>query len=172
MGDIQWPWQYSFPPFFTIQPNAETRQKQLDAWRTLVLDYCRTQKVSVIDVREGDLLPVFNNTTISRKLSSEAIMTVLGVLQKTGNAEPLDKSRTRWNIYWHTLDEWASIVYKWAQDNAMLNTVCTFYEISSDSGDLNGIDDAVLTKALRVLERRQQAEILTLDGGSGVKFFS
>ncbi|XP_026810876.1 vacuolar protein-sorting-associated protein 25 [Rhopalosiphum maidis] len=172
MGDIQWPWQYSFPPFFTIQPNAETRQKQLDAWRTLVLDYCRTQKVSVIDVREGDLLPVFNNTTISRKLSSEAIMTVLGVLQKTGNAEPLDKSKTRWNIYWHTLDEWASIVYKWAQDNAMLNTVCTFYEIASDSGDLNGIDDAVLTKALRVLERRQQAEILTLDGGSGVKFFS
>jgi len=38
--------------------------------------------------------------------------------------------------------------------------------------DLNGIDDGVLTKALRVLERRQQAEILTLEGGSGVKFFS
>jgi len=40
------------------------------------------------------------------------------------------------------------------------------------SADLNGIDDAVLTKALKVLERRQQAEILTLEGGSGVKFFS
>lgn len=40
----------------------------------------------------------------------------------------------RWYVYWHTLDEWASIVYKWAQDNAMLNTVCTFYEITNDSG--------------------------------------
>lgn len=40
----------------------------------------------------------------------------------------------RWHVYWHTLDEWASIVYKWAQDNAMLNTVCTFYEIANDSG--------------------------------------
>lgn len=38
--------------------------------------------------------------------------------------------------------------------------------------ELNGIDDGVLSKALRVLEKRQQAEILTLEGGSGVKFFS
>jgi len=38
--------------------------------------------------------------------------------------------------------------------------------------ELNGIDDGILTKALRVLEKRQQAEILTLDGGSGVKFFA
>jgi len=53
-----------------IQPNVETRRKQLDAWRTLVLDYCRTQKVSVIDVREGDLLPVFNNTAISSRCIS------------------------------------------------------------------------------------------------------
>lgn len=32
----------------------------------------------------------------SGKLSPDAIMTVLGVLQKTGNAEPLDKTRTRY----------------------------------------------------------------------------
>lgn len=50
-----------------IQPNSETRKKQLDAWRTLLLDYCRTQKVCIIDVREGDCLPVFNNAAISSK---------------------------------------------------------------------------------------------------------
>lgn len=50
-----------------IQPNAETRKKQLDAWRTLLLDYCRARKVWVIDVREGDGLPVFNNAAISSK---------------------------------------------------------------------------------------------------------
>lgn len=50
---------------------------------------------------------------------------------------------------------------------AVLDFACVFLSI-----ELNGIDDGVLTKALRVLEKRQQAEILTLDGGSGVKFFS
>lgn len=55
------------PHMLRIQPNAETRKKQLDAWRTLLLDFCRTQKISTIDVREGDRLSVFNNTTISSR---------------------------------------------------------------------------------------------------------
>ncbi|VVC43728.1 ESCRT-II complex, Vps25 subunit, N-terminal winged helix,Winged helix-turn-helix DNA-binding [Cinara cedri] len=173
MGEVQWPWQYSFPPFFTIQPNLETRKKQLDAWRSLVLDYCRLHKIFIIDVREGEHLPLFNNTAISRKLSPQAINTVLEVLLSTGNAGMVDKSsRSRWYVYWHTVDEWATIVYKWAQDNAMVNTVCTFYELTNSSGDLNGLDEGILVKALKVLEKRQLAEILTLDSGSGVKFFS
>jgi len=65
------PWL--FLCMYRIQPNAETRKKQLDAWRSLVLDYCRTQKVCVIDVREGDCLPVFNNTAISSKFNNIVI---------------------------------------------------------------------------------------------------
>ena len=61
---MDWPWQYSFPPFFTIQvsnhvlinfilshipddrssllqPHSATRAKQLEAWRHLVLNYCQ-----------------------------------------------------------------------------------------------------------------------------------
>ena len=39
MEEFQWPWQYSFPPFFSIQPNLDTRGKQIDAWKNLVLSY-------------------------------------------------------------------------------------------------------------------------------------
>ena len=28
-------WQVSFPPFYTLQKNEETRKKQLDAWSSL-----------------------------------------------------------------------------------------------------------------------------------------
>ena len=60
---MDWPWQYSFPPFFTIQvsgpghnslpnkstadndflsqPHSATKAKQLEAWRHLVLNYCQ-----------------------------------------------------------------------------------------------------------------------------------
>ena len=33
----EFPWQHSFPPFYTLQPHQETRRKQLDAWRSIVL---------------------------------------------------------------------------------------------------------------------------------------
>ena len=33
----EFPWQHSFPPFFTLQPHQETQRKQLDAWQTIVL---------------------------------------------------------------------------------------------------------------------------------------
>ena len=64
---MDWPWQYSFPPFFTIQvsgpglviysllnkstddnnfltqPHSATKAKQLEAWRHLVLNYCQVE---------------------------------------------------------------------------------------------------------------------------------
>ena len=36
---------YNFPPFFTIQPVLETREKQLALWRQLILDYHTFQKI-------------------------------------------------------------------------------------------------------------------------------
>ena len=36
---MEFPWEYSFPPFFTVQPNAKTREEQLKTWKKLVLDY-------------------------------------------------------------------------------------------------------------------------------------
>lgn len=35
----------------------------------------------------------------------------------------------RWLIYWHTLEEWAMLIYSWAQASGSLNTVCTFFEL-------------------------------------------
>ena len=40
---MEWPWQYSFPPFFTLQPHKDTRDKQIEAWRHLVLNYCQVR---------------------------------------------------------------------------------------------------------------------------------
>ena len=36
----------------------------------------------------------------------------------------------RWHIYWHTLEEWADMVYSWVHSCGMVNTVCTLYEIT------------------------------------------
>ncbi|MBC8132418.1 MAG: hypothetical protein H7X95_05500, partial [Deltaproteobacteria bacterium] len=36
---MEWPSYYSLPPFFTLQPVPNTRQKQLQMWTELVLLY-------------------------------------------------------------------------------------------------------------------------------------
>ena len=37
MASSEFPWQHSFPPFYTLQPHQETKRKQLEAWRSIVL---------------------------------------------------------------------------------------------------------------------------------------
>lgn len=172
MVSIDWPWQYSFPPFFTIQPNAETRNRQLQAWRSLVLEYHRLSKQSVLDVREAERSPLFNNTAINRRLPSDGIVAVLETLAKTGNAEPLDKTKTRWHVYWHTLPEWADIIYSWVQESGLNNSVCTLFEIiNMPDKEFTGLSQDVLIKALRILENRKKAELILSDEDAGVKFF-
>ncbi|PSN39184.1 hypothetical protein C0J52_14044 [Blattella germanica] len=119
MAAVEWPWQYSFPPFFTIQPHNETKIKQISAWRNLVLDYHKNVKQCHLDIREAQRSPLFCNSSINRKLPLEGILMVLDDLARTGNAEPVDKQKHRWYVYWHTLDEWAEMVYCWAQNSGM-----------------------------------------------------
>lgn len=47
-----------------LQPNADTRQKQLAAWCSLALSYCRHRKLYTVDVLEAQENPMFNNKKI------------------------------------------------------------------------------------------------------------
>ena len=50
-----------------LQPNTETRKKQLEAWRSLILSYCRHQRVYTLDLAECLQSPLFYNADIERK---------------------------------------------------------------------------------------------------------
>ncbi len=54
-------WQHDFPPFYTLQPNADTRTKQLSAWRSIVVEYCKKHKLTKFDVRKINDSELFNN---------------------------------------------------------------------------------------------------------------
>uniref|UniRef100_S4PLQ4 Vacuolar protein-sorting-associated protein 25 n=1 Tax=Pararge aegeria TaxID=116150 RepID=S4PLQ4_9NEOP len=175
MAEVVWPWQYNFPPFFTIQPHAETRAKQLEAWQQLIAIYLKSNKQSTIDIREASNSPLFNNTSINRKLSPESILTILEDMAKSGKAAPVDKSKNVWEIYWHSLDEWGNMIYNWANINGMNNTVCTLFELregeNSVGEEFHGLDMNVLIKALKSLEMKGKCELMEFDDNQGVKFF-
>lgn len=52
-----------------LQPNVDTRQKQLAAWCSLALSYCRHHRLYTLDVMEAQESPVFNNKKIERILT-------------------------------------------------------------------------------------------------------
>lgn len=174
-ADIEWPWQYSFPPFFTLQPHPETRAKQVSAWKNLILEYCQKNKIYIIDVREANQMALFNNSAINRKLEASVVSSILSELAKSDNAAPTDKPKHRWEIYWHTLEEWASMIYDFVWDRGMQNTVLTLFELAQGDDvqdqEFCGIQTDVLIKVLRLLENKRKCELILSDEDQGVKFF-
>ncbi|EDO45855.1 predicted protein [Nematostella vectensis] len=181
MAAFEWPWQYTFPPFFTLQPNLDTRRKQLDAWCDLVLTYYKQRKAYSMDVTEAQTCDLFYNKSIERKLSLEGINAVLEELRKKGNLEWEDKKKQRCYIMWRTPEEWANIIFKWVQDNGMTDTVCTLYELMAGDDTAKeafyGIDMWMLKKSLLVLEAKGKAQMFEApdssdESGLGVKFYN
>ncbi|XP_029429642.1 vacuolar protein-sorting-associated protein 25 [Rhinatrema bivittatum] len=170
-----WPWQYSFPPFFTLQPNVDTRQKQLMAWCSLVLTFCRHNKLYILNVMETQESPLFNNKKLQRKLSLESIQIILEELRKKGNLEWLDKNKSSFLIMWRRPEEWGKLIYQWVTKNGMTNSVFTLYELANgddtEKEEFHGLDESMLLRALQALQLEHRAEIITLNDSRGVKFF-
>lgn len=113
----------------------------------MILEYCKQNKITTLDINEAQNNPPFCNTSINRKLPLDGMITVLEYMSKTGNAAAIDKNKNKWEVYWHSLEEWGNIIYSWASENAMTNSVCTLFEIvqgdnSTDQGKL--INDLLL----------------------------
>ncbi|XP_040170287.1 vacuolar protein-sorting-associated protein 25 [Anopheles arabiensis] len=173
MGAFQWPWEYSFPPFFTVQVHAKTKEQQLATWKELVLNYQKHEGQALLNIAED--APPFVNRELARKLSPEARLWVMEELARTGHAATADKRKQQWEVYWHTLDEWSNILYDWAVASGTTNTVCTLYELVAGDNtvgeEFHGLDEGVLKKALKLLEGRGKCELIAFDDNEGVKFF-
>ncbi|CAG2186792.1 EAP20 [Mytilus edulis] len=157
---MEWPWQYNFPPFFTIQPNSDTRKKQLEAWCSLILNYHKQKKSYSIDVTEILNSQLCHNKEIDRKLSLDGLYTVLDELCRTGHLEWKDPKTKKQCL----------IISK-----SMTNTVCTFYELTngeeSEGTEFHGLEKWLLLRAIKTLEAQRKAEIMMFDDSEGVKFF-
>ncbi|KAI2800542.1 hypothetical protein RDWZM_009110 [Blomia tropicalis] len=179
-------WQYEFPPFFTIQPNDETRRLQMDAWCEIILDHCRRNRQFVLNIGESLTTPPFRNNSIDRALTEESLITILNDMMKRGriewihNNESTEKKKkdsepvgTSCLVYWNKPEEWAEIIHNWAVSKGYSNTVCTFYEIVDDDNSdesLSGLDQRILLKSCQLLERDGKATVMKLDNSFGVKF--
>eukprot|EP00252_Welwitschia_mirabilis_P023276 TRINITY_DN654_c0_g1_i1.p1 TRINITY_DN654_c0_g1~~TRINITY_DN654_c0_g1_i1.p1 ORF type:complete len:182 (+),score=29.20 TRINITY_DN654_c0_g1_i1:281-826(+) len=174
MGEFRLPDFFNYPPYFTLQPVRDTRQKQVQLWKELIVNYCKHHKTYIINLEEE--FPLFSNPAINRKLSHEAKEAFLSALVNEGKAEWLDKGHKRCLILWRRIEDWAAYILHFVHENGLENGVMTLEElqtgVESRGTDLAGIDRTVLVKALRLLEQRGKAVIFkgSATDDEGVKF--
>lgn len=168
---------WSYPPYFTLQPIKETREKQIALWCELILDYCRHQKVYKLSTSAAAEDRLFVNSDISRRLNQEAKTCFLSALVVQGHALWLDKAHSQCLVLWKRLPEWADIIYTFAQTYGLDDSVMTVDDLS-DSEDtanteLQGVPSELLLEAIKLLEGRGKATLFrSQEGEMGVKFFS
>jgi ESCRT-II complex subunit VPS25 len=68
--DFPFPAHYSFPPFFTLQPNAQTRASQLASWSTLIQSYCRHHRLFSLVLVDALETPLFHHARLRRRLAA------------------------------------------------------------------------------------------------------
>ncbi|KAG8055985.1 hypothetical protein GUJ93_ZPchr0001g31134 [Zizania palustris] len=161
LGDFRLPPFFNYPPYFTLQPVRETREKQVQLWKDLILDYCRSQKIYIISLEED--FPLFSNPMIERSLSYEAKEVFLTALVNEGRAEWMDKGHKKCLILWLRIQDWANYILNFVKDNGLEDNVMTVEEIRSGietrGTELAGIDRGVLMRALKLLEQKGKAAI-------------
>src|ERR1700712_1978978 len=142
---FQFPPHYSFPPFFTLQPNPLTLSSQLTSWSSLILSYCRHNRIFTLSPVETFNTPLFSNTSINRKLSIPDILTILTFMStKEGNSriEWIGKAPSKNNpegagkcwVFWRRPEEWADLILGWVEETGQRNVVLTMYEIGEGDG--------------------------------------
>ena len=148
------PREYSFPPFFTRQPNIAIHHAQLTKWSALVLSYARHHRLFRLVVSSAAESELFHNRAINRRLGPADIREVLDFMRKDGRAEFIRASSAAAAgsdvggfssgagaaggggagdvvlLYWRKPEEWAALVEAYVDETAQKGSVLTVYELT------------------------------------------
>ncbi len=146
-------------------------------WSTLVLSYCKENKLThfpIVDMMSSDL---FHNKKISRQVSTELARAIIDHMVTHGTAKWEGKDKLRATIILRTLQGWADLIYKWAERMGNLNTVTTVFEIldgdDTTEEEFHGMDRDLFHRTMALLEKDGKAKLFDVGGaGEGVKFVS
>ena len=172
-GRFAFPGFYDYPPYFTLQPVKETREKQLSAWRELVLNYARSERVFSFNPSTFEL---FENKSINRSLSESARGALVddliakGVCQRAGQGSP-DVF-----VLWKTVSEWGNTLTEWAhrtgrrQDVMTIDELCCSEEFADEP--FHKMPVAFMLVVLKNLEKENKVMLFqgTDQDDQGVKF--
>ncbi|KAJ9266251.1 hypothetical protein DTO021C3_6997 [Paecilomyces variotii] len=183
---FQFPPTYSFPPFFTPQPNTSTRHSQLEKWSALIQSWCRYYRIFKLSLVDAVETPLFHNAALKKRVSlseARAIVDWMARADEDGGggkrAEWVEglagKEKTLAWIWWRRPEEWAALIAGWVEETGQKNTVLTLYELMEGDGtrsqEFHGLDPDIMLRSLNVLVKQGKAQVFGDEGQEGVKFF-
>lgn len=164
------PAAWRFRPFFTLQPVAETREKQLRLWRELILSYHEHYRQYSMSPSS---FPLFRNEALDRQLPPEGIDAVVNSLLAAREAEWEDAATmSNLIVYWKTPEALARDIAAWAaQKLSKFDCVVAVVELHSDEDSpFLGVDPVLIVKALSLLEEEGKCVLIGEENARGVKF--
>ncbi|KAJ1889524.1 hypothetical protein LPJ66_007982 [Kickxella alabastrina] len=179
-GAFQFPEIYNFPPLFTRQPNESTWQEQRRQWCDLILAYYRHNRLYSLTLAEAITEPPFTNRQIHRSLRVDVLRELVDDLVKQGNASWTGAKNAKDSclVLWRKPEVWASMIYQWANERGLFNTVLTVFELANGDDtvgqEFHNLDSVTLRRALDVLQSQGKAQLFvgTSDEDMGVKLFA
>ena len=175
---FQLPEYHSWPFFYTIQKNVDTRERQLKMWSDLILGYCQSQGSYSIGVQELYASALCNNTSINRKLSIESVMQVCEWMHANKFGEWASESKDRIFVYWKSIQEVAAAIHKWADTTGRINSVEVILDLTDDEMNKNEMfykmPVEIVLRACISLQEVGKAQVFYSDNTDthGVKFFA
>jgi len=168
----------SKPPFYTIQPHLETRNRQLKIWANLLIDYFQTNKMTESNIAElaSDSNKLFVNPLLKRRLPLEGIKLVCEQLANTKMIEWKTPEKQSFFVFYYNPHEIADLIMKWVNNNLKKGKLETLQWISTgeeteETDKLYGMPIEILLKASKVLEETGKAQVFELEGREyAVKF--
>ncbi|KAK8824743.1 hypothetical protein WA577_001767 [Blastocystis sp. JDR] len=115
---------YDFPPFFTLQPNPDTREKQIQTWIKYIMEYCKSNGLSEVNVNS---FPLFENRSIERSLDPEMRIRLMNELCEQGYGHKENDST--YSIIEKSVKDWAYTIYNWMIENGYRMEVMDLEEI-------------------------------------------
>lgn len=195
---FQFPHFHNLPPFYTLQPVLTTREKQTQLWIDLIVQYCQYHGIYTLNIDEclsssssSPSSALFQNPSIQRKLTREALIHFLDQMVREGKAEyhssggggdsssskhHQQQQKTHVDIYWKTPVQWADIILAWVNENGYNSSVLTVYEMlegeTGEGAEFYGMNPELFRKAIYVLNQRGAAELIhgSTSDADGVKF--
>lgn len=107
-----------YPPFWTLQPTIATRKAQLTKWSSLILSYCRQNRIWRLTLVDALNTPLFHNAQLRKRLTLLEARDIVDWMAKEDGARRAewigrhDEKSSAW-IYWRRPEEWADVLSAW-----------------------------------------------------------
>lgn len=157
-----------WPPFYTLQPNLDTRAQQLRLWSEILLNFAKHSKLFIASPE--DFAPVTRNSSVNRALNEEFLHELFHYMKTSKKVLSANGS---FFVLWKSVEGWGELVHAWAADAGRVGSVETLEGlVSGDETVGQEFYNMPVSFLHTILKKSKKVELFEVGGAIAVKFFN